>query len=92
MEFCIGLLVLIHVVDTTSILLLGANMPVHYWGDAILTTCFLNNIIRSSSLENKVPYSILFPKDPLFHISPRVFVYVLLSFSPRMYLSHGVCG
>jgi len=27
----------------------------------------------SSSLKNKVPYSILFPKEPLFHITPRVF-------------------
>ncbi|BAU03608.1 hypothetical protein VIGAN_UM141900, partial [Vigna angularis var. angularis] len=27
----------------------------------------------SSSLNNKVPFSILFPNDPLFHTSPRVF-------------------
>ena len=27
----------------------------------------------SSSLDNKVPFSILFPNDPLFHTSPRVF-------------------
>jgi hypothetical protein len=27
----------------------------------------------SSSINNKVPHSILFPKEPLFHINPRVF-------------------
>ncbi|BAT73483.1 hypothetical protein VIGAN_01097100, partial [Vigna angularis var. angularis] len=27
----------------------------------------------SSSLDNKVPFSILFPNDPLFHTCPRVF-------------------
>ncbi|KOM56592.1 hypothetical protein LR48_Vigan10g248400 [Vigna angularis] len=27
----------------------------------------------SSSLENKVPYSVIFPNDALYHIPPRVF-------------------
>jgi len=29
--------------------------------------------MSSSSLENKVPHSIIFPNDPLYHVSPRVF-------------------
>ena len=61
-----------HLVETVRTLLLGANMPVHYWGDAILTACYLINEMLSS-LKNKVPYSILFPKEPLFHITSRVF-------------------
>jgi len=44
-------------------------MLVHYWGDAILTVRFINRM-SSSSLENKVCYHILFPKDPFFHITP----------------------
>ena len=61
-----------HLVETAHTLLLGANVPVHHWGDAILTTCFLINRMPSSSLENRVPHSILFPKEPLFHVSPRI--------------------
>jgi len=45
-------------------LLLGANIPIHYLGDAILIACFLINKMSSFSLENKVLYSILFPKEP----------------------------
>jgi len=30
----------------------------------------------SSSLGNKVPFSILFPNYPLFHVPPRVFGYI----------------
>jgi len=53
--------------------LLSANVPVHHWGDAILTAGFLINRMPSSSLNHKVPFSNLFPENPLFHPSPRVF-------------------
>ena len=62
-----------HIVETARTLLLHANVPVHHWGDAILTACFLINRMPSSSIENKIPHSILFPKEPLFHIDPRIF-------------------
>jgi len=60
-------------VETARTLLLGAHIPVHHWGDAILMACFLINWMPSSSLNHKVPFSILFPDTPLFHISPCVF-------------------
>jgi len=44
----------------------------HHWGDVVLSACFLTNRM-SSSLTSKVAYSIIFPNDPLFHISPWVF-------------------
>nr|KYP63600.1 Retrovirus-related Pol polyprotein from transposon TNT 1-94 [Cajanus cajan] len=62
-----------HLVETVRTLMLNTNVPVHHWGDAILTSCFLINRMPSSSLENKTPYSIIYPKEPLFHVSPRVF-------------------
>jgi len=62
-----------HLVETARTLLLGAHIPVHHWGDAILTAFFLINRMTSSSLNHKDPFSILFPDNPLFHISPRVF-------------------
>ena len=40
--------------------------------DAILTTCFLINRMSSSSLNNKVPYSIIYPNDILFHVTLHV--------------------
>jgi len=54
-----------HLVDSTRTLLFGV-ISFHHWGDAILTTWFLINRMLCSSLNNKVPYSILFPNDPLF--------------------------
>jgi len=62
-----------HLVETARTLLLHANVPVRHWGEEILTACFLINRIPSSSINNKVPHSILFLKEPLFHIHPRVF-------------------
>jgi len=41
--------------------------------DAILTACYLINHMPSSVLGNEIPYSLLFPKDPLYAIPLRVF-------------------
>jgi len=62
-----------HLLETARSLMLNSNVPTHHWGDAVLTACFLINMMPSSSLENQIPYSIIFPHDPLFHVSPRVF-------------------
>ena len=53
--------------------MLNSNVPIHHWGDAVLTACFLINRMPSSSLENQIPHSLVFPHDPLFHVSPKVF-------------------
>jgi len=52
--------------------MLNTNVPVHHGGDAVLTACFLINRMPSS-IENKVPHSIIFLNDPLYRVSPRVF-------------------
>ena len=62
-----------HLLETARSLMLNSNVPTHHWGDAVLTACFLINRMPSSSLENQIPHSIIFPHDPLFHVSPRVF-------------------
>ena len=62
-----------HLVETPRTLLLHANVLVRHWGDAVLTVYFLINRMPSSSIKNKIPYSILFPKEPLFHVDPRIF-------------------
>jgi len=38
-----------------------------------LTVYFLINRIPSSSIKIKIPHSILFPKESLFHVDPRIF-------------------
>jgi len=60
-------------VEIARTLLLRANVLVHHWGDVILTVGFLINRMSSSSLNHKVPFSIMFPDNPLFHTSPWVF-------------------
>ncbi|RDX91039.1 hypothetical protein CR513_27041, partial [Mucuna pruriens] len=62
-----------HLVETARTLLLSANVPTNHWGEAILTAYFLINQMPSASLENQIPHSILFPKDKMYHVSPKVF-------------------
>ena len=62
-----------HLIETTRTLLLHGNVPSRFWGDAVLTACYLINRMPSSALDNKVPHSILFPGTPLHSLPPRVF-------------------
>ncbi|RDY13118.1 hypothetical protein CR513_02010, partial [Mucuna pruriens] len=62
-----------YLVETARTLLLSANVPTNHWGEAILTACFLINRMPSASLENQIPHSILFPKDKMYHVPPKVF-------------------
>ena len=75
-----------YLVEIARTILLRANVPVHHWGDAILIVGFLINRMPSSSLNHKVPFLILFPYNPLFHSSPRVFgcVCFVHDMSPRL--------
>jgi len=47
-----------HLVETTRTLQ-------RFWGDAILSACYLINYMPSLILKNKIPHSILFPHEPL---------------------------
>lgn len=62
-----------HIIETARTLLINANVPLKFWGDAVLTAGYLINRMPSSAIQNKVPHSILFPDEPLFRIAPRVF-------------------
>jgi len=63
----------IHLVDTTRTLLIHSGVPQRFWGDAILSACYLINRMPSSVLNNKVPHSILFPHEPLHLLPLKVF-------------------
>ena len=62
-----------HLIETTRTLLLHYHVPFRFWGDAVLTTCYLINRMPSSVLHEQIPHSLLFPDQPLYFLSPRVF-------------------
>ncbi|KAJ7971561.1 Retrovirus-related Pol polyprotein from transposon TNT 1-94 [Quillaja saponaria] len=62
-----------HLIETARTLLLHGHVPLRFWGDAVLTACYLINRIPSSTLHNKIPYSIIFTNHPLYSLPLRIF-------------------
>ncbi|XP_061341879.1 uncharacterized protein LOC133288188 [Gastrolobium bilobum] len=62
-----------HLIETTCTLLLDAHMPLQFWGDAVLTACYLINRMPSSAINHQVPIQVLDPRIPLYTVPPRVF-------------------
>ncbi|XP_047260684.1 uncharacterized protein LOC107858495 isoform X1 [Capsicum annuum] len=62
-----------YLIETACTLLIESHVPLRFWGYAVLTSCYLINRMPSSSIQNKVPHSILFPQSHLYSIPPRVF-------------------
>ncbi|KAK4385974.1 Retrovirus-related Pol polyprotein from transposon TNT 1-94 [Sesamum angolense] len=57
-----------HLLDVAQIIMTSMNVPKSYWGDAILTACYLINRMPSSILNGDTPYSCIFPDTPLFGV------------------------
>ncbi|RVW84366.1 Retrovirus-related Pol polyprotein from transposon RE2 [Vitis vinifera] len=62
-----------HLVETARTLLLHSHVSFRFWGDAVLTACYLINRMPSSVLYDQIPRSLLFPDQPLYFLPPRVF-------------------
>ncbi|RVX06351.1 Retrovirus-related Pol polyprotein from transposon RE2 [Vitis vinifera] len=62
-----------HLVETARTILLHSNVPFRFWGDVVLTACYLINRMPSSVLHDQIPHSLLFPDQPLYFLPPRVF-------------------
>ena len=62
-----------HLVETARTILLHSNVPFRFWGDVVLTTCYLINSMPSSVLHDQIPHFLLFPDQPLYFLPPRVF-------------------
>ena len=62
-----------HLIETTRTLLLHYHVPFRFWGDAVLTACYLINPMPSSVLHAQIPHLLLFPDQPLYFLPPRVF-------------------
>ena len=73
-----------HLIETTHTLLIYGEVLEHFWGDAILTACYLVNHMLFSVLDNNIPHFILFPHEPLHPLPLRVFesTYFVHNFSP----------
>ncbi|KAK2454628.1 putative mitochondrial protein [Trifolium repens] len=56
-----------HVVDLGLTLLSQANLPIVYWDHAFLTAVHLINRLPTASLDFKIPFSVLFNKNPDLH-------------------------
>ena len=62
-----------HLIETARTLLLHYHAPFRFWGDAVLTACYLINCMPSSVLHAQIPHSLRFPDQPLYFLPPRVF-------------------
>ncbi|KAK4403247.1 Retrovirus-related Pol polyprotein from transposon RE2 [Sesamum angolense] len=62
-----------HLLDVARTIMTHMHVPKSYWGDVVLTACYLINRMPSTILHGDTPYSCLFPDKPLFGIAPRVF-------------------
>ena len=64
-----------HLIETARTLLLHYHVPFRFWGDIVLTACYLINRMPSSVLHDQIPHSLHFPNQPLYFLPPRVFGY-----------------
>ncbi|RVW21065.1 Retrovirus-related Pol polyprotein from transposon TNT 1-94 [Vitis vinifera] len=62
-----------HLVEIARTILLHSNVHFRFWGDAVLTTCYLINRMSSSVLHDQISHFLLFPDQPLYFLPPRVF-------------------
>ena len=70
-----------HLIEIARTLLLHYHVPFRFWEDVVLTACYLIHRMPSSVLHDQIPYSLLFPNQPLYFLSPRVFGCTLFIFS-----------
>ena len=62
-----------HLVETARTLLLHHKVPQRFWGDVILSACYLINRMSSSVLHDQIPHSFLLTNQPLFCLPSHVF-------------------
>ena len=62
-----------HFLEVTRALLFHMHVPKSYRGDVTLTACHLINHMPSIVLSGQIPYTMLSPNAPLFHLSLKIF-------------------
>lgn len=56
----------IHLLSVARALRFTASLPIHLWGDCLLTATYIINRTPSSVLQNKTPYFLLLNKSPSY--------------------------
>ena len=62
-----------NLLEVTRALKFHMRVPKSYWSNAILTACHLINHMPSTILGGQIPYTVLSPNAPLFHLPPKIF-------------------
>lgn len=52
-----------HLLNVARALLFQSQVPIHFWGDCIMTTTYIINIIPMALLNNITPYIVLYDKE-----------------------------
>ena len=55
-----------HLLEISRALRFQAGLPLHFWGDCVLTAVHIINRLPSSVLANKTPYEVLMRKTPAY--------------------------
>ena len=62
-----------HLLEVTHALKFHMRVPKSYWSDAVLIAYHLINRMPSTVLGGQIPYTVLSPGTPLFHLPPKIF-------------------
>ncbi|XP_049935028.1 retrovirus-related Pol polyprotein from transposon RE2 isoform X2 [Nymphaea colorata] len=62
-----------HLLDVTRAIMFHRRVPKRYWGDALLTSAHLINRMPTRVLQGHSPYSMLWPTQNPWPLTPRVF-------------------
>ena len=61
-----------HLLEVTHALMFYMHVPKSYWSDAVLIACHLIKRMPSIVLHGQIPYIVLSPNAPLFHLPPKI--------------------
>ena len=57
-----------HLLEVARALMFSTNVPKHFWGDAVLTACYLINRLPSKILNYQTPLSYFSSLSPTYHV------------------------
>ncbi|CAH9142136.1 unnamed protein product [Cuscuta epithymum] len=55
-----------HILNIARTIRFHAHLPIDFWGECVLTSCYLINRLPSPVLEYKSPYELLYNKAPKY--------------------------
>lgn len=69
-----------HVLEIARAIRFHAGVPIHYWGECVLTAVHIINKLPTKIIRNKSPYEILYSKKPDYnHLKSLVVWHIFLT-------------